>query len=72
MKLFVHPGFDLVSSFGAHVFEWNIVKHNHHSLMSKLYDTLCYAKKKIYTMSQPTSSSKLNTSQNGNKTFLAE
>ena len=32
----VHPGLDLVSFFGAHIFEWNIGKHNHHSLMSML------------------------------------
>ena len=37
----VHPGLDLVSIFGAHTSEWNIVKHNHHSLMSKLCDPLC-------------------------------
>ena len=37
----VLPGFDLVSFFGADISEWNIVKQNHHSLMSKLYDPLC-------------------------------
>ena len=37
----VHPGLDLVSFFGANTSEWNIVKHNRHSLMSKLYDPLC-------------------------------
>ena len=42
------------------------------SLMSNLYDPLHYAKQKVYTMRQnlilPTSSSRLNASQNRNKT----
>lgn len=44
----VYPGLDLVSFFGAHISEWNNVKHSHHSLMSKLYDPLYVKQSRKY------------------------
>ena len=67
----VHPDLDLVSFFGAQIFEWNIVLHNHHSCQISMIHYITQSRKYIpmrQNLILPTSSSRLNASQNRNKT----